>query len=354
LEDDMEQNVEVSQAHVLFSRADLGCLPSEAGAALRAMHARGWDRLPEPGAGQTRDRWRALAAVGAWDLSLVKLYEGHTDALAILAETGNQYDVPAGLGGVWAAEAPGARVISHGNNGKTGARTVRLNGRKAWCSGGDCLDWALVTVWENDATPLLACVWLEQPGVIVTTEGWHAVGMSGVKSGDVLFEGADGVLVGGPGAYLDRPGFWHGGAGVAACWYGAAEAIAQRLHLSLTAARAQGTAALDPYKLAHLGAVDVALSQARALLIETAQAIDDAPEDSAQQAVMRVRAACEAAATITIHETGRALGAAPYCKDARFARMIADLPVFLRQSHAEKDLAAVAACALDEVSPWSL
>ncbi|MCF4998572.1 acyl-CoA dehydrogenase, partial [Pseudomonas syringae] len=30
-----------------------------------------------------------------------------------------------------------------------------------------------------------------------------------------------------------------------------------------------------------------------------------------------------------------------YCKDRHFARLIADLPVFLRQSHAERDLAAL-------------
>jgi hypothetical protein len=38
---------------------------------------------------------------------------------------------------------------------------------------------------------------------------------------------------------------------------------------------------------------------------------------------------------------GHALGASPYCKDAHFAQLAADLPVFLRQSHAERDLAAL-------------
>ena len=39
-----------------------------------------------------------------------------------------------------------------------------------------------------------------------------------------------------------------------------------------------------------------------------------------------------------IHHAGRALGATPYCRDQHFARLMADLPVFLRQSHAERDL----------------
>ena len=35
------------------------------------------DQLPMPAAGATLERWRALAAVAQFDLSLTKLYEGH-------------------------------------------------------------------------------------------------------------------------------------------------------------------------------------------------------------------------------------------------------------------------------------
>jgi hypothetical protein len=42
------------------------------------------------------------------------------------------------------------------------------------------------------------------------------------------------------------------------------------------------------------------------------------------------------------------------CRNARFARALADLPVFLRQSHAERDLAALgelsAAAGADEAA----
>jgi hypothetical protein len=46
------------------------------------------------------------------------------------------------------------------------------------------------------------------------------------------------------------------------------------------------------------------------------------------------------------------LGAGPYCKDRQFARLIADLPVFLRQSHAERDLAALGRQVIN--GTWSL
>jgi hypothetical protein len=39
-----------------------------------------------PGNGATLQRWQCTALVAGYDLALLKLYEGHTDALAILAE----------------------------------------------------------------------------------------------------------------------------------------------------------------------------------------------------------------------------------------------------------------------------
>ncbi len=56
------------------------------GRALEALQAEGLDRLPLPGSGQTLERFRRLAEVAAHDVRLCKLFEGHTDALAIMAE----------------------------------------------------------------------------------------------------------------------------------------------------------------------------------------------------------------------------------------------------------------------------
>lgn len=97
---------------------------------LQILNQRGLDRLPLPGQGQTLDRWRALAQVAHHDLGLVKLYEGHTDALAILSEL-EGYAPPESLWGVWAAEPPDARLlVRYSADG-----VVTLHGRKSWCSG---------------------------------------------------------------------------------------------------------------------------------------------------------------------------------------------------------------------------
>ena len=290
---------------------------------------RGLDDLPMPGGGQTLLRWQSLAAVGGIDLALLKLYEGHTDALAILHELSSAPFAETGIWGVWAAEPPSARVTVSQRNGDE----VRLDGRKAWCSGAQQIDYALITAWTADDQPQLVAVRLDQPGVSIDAQAWQAVGMATTASVDVHFDNAVGHCVGAPEAYLSRPGFWQGGAGIAAAWYGAAVSIARSLHRQ----RQQGRP--DQHADAHLGAVDAALYGASAALRACAQWIDANPDADARLPVQRVRAHVEMAVEQVCRHVGRALGATPFCRDPHFARLAVDLPVFIRQSHAERDLA---------------
>jgi hypothetical protein len=74
--------------------------------ALAQLIEAGLDRLPLPGAGRTLERWRLLAEVAAHDLSLVKLFEGHCDALAIQTELGAPAPPAGSRWGTWCAEPP--------------------------------------------------------------------------------------------------------------------------------------------------------------------------------------------------------------------------------------------------------
>lgn len=293
--------------------------------------------LPLPGSGATLVRWQWLAEVGADDLVLARLAEAHADALAILTElaapelhrTGQTW-------GVWAAEPPSARLEAR----RAGDGWV-LSGHKAWCSGAQVLDRALVTAHAGGERRLFA-VDLDrscpEPG------SWHAVGMAASGSITVRLDDVPAAPVGGPGGYLDRPGFWHGGAGVAACWYGGALGAARSL---LAAARADPRPP-DPHLLAHLGAVDALVAGSAAHLAVAAAEIDADPTGpGAQQRAVRLRARIEAAATEILDRVGRALGAGPLCLDPVIARRAADLPVYLRQSHAERDLAGLGALTLE-------
>lgn len=295
---------------------------------LQAMQADHLDLLPLPGQGQTLKRWQTLARVAGCDLTLAKLYEGHTDALAILAECGAAHHAQDGIWGVWAAEPPDARArIVERHDGQ-----VRLQGRKAWCSGALQIDRALITAWENDQ-PQLVAIELSHPSQRIQADQWQAVGMATTTSVSIEFDDTPGLAIGLPGQYLARPGFWHGGAGIAACWYGAAEALADYLREHCRMPR------LDPHADAHLGAVDAALYGARAALRECAAWIDLQPHADASFEVRRARAQVEQAVEQVIRHVGRALGATPFCRSSHFARLSADLPVYLRQSHAERDLA---------------
>lgn len=317
---------------------------AEPGAALRRLIAAGLDHLPLPGQGATLERWRALAAVGAHDLSLAKLFEGHTDALAILHEAGVAPDDPGNAWGTWCAEPPDARVrIEQARDG-----VFVLNGRKAWCSGAQDVTHAVVSCWNPDDEAMLAWVDLRQSGVTMTGEAWQAVGMRGSASIDVCFDGVAAQPLGGPGFYVRRAGFWHGGAGVAACWFGAATALAEALARAMRARP-------DAHRLAQLGEVTVALQGSAALMRETAAAIDGAPDADAMAAALSVRLSVDATCGTVLAAVGRALGPGPMCKDADMARRFADLPVFIRQSHAERDLETLGRLVAEgEGRPWTL
>ncbi|WP_449433027.1 acyl-CoA dehydrogenase [Pseudomonas putida] len=298
---------------------------------MQALLADHLDLLPLPGQGHTLQRWQTLARVAGCDLALAKLYEGHTDALAILRECGASHLVAEGIWGVWAAEPPDARTRIASRDGAQ----VSLTGRKAWCSGALQIDRALITAWAEDDQPQLVAIELSHPSQRLQVDHWQAVGMATTTSVEIEFDDAPGIAVGRPGQYLSRPGFWHGGAGIAACWYGAAEALADYLREHCRKPRP------DPHADAHLGAVDAALFGARAALRECARWIDRQPSVDASFEVRRVRAQVEQAVEQVIQHVGRALGATPFCRSSHFARLSADLPVFLRQSHAERDLAAL-------------
>ena len=335
---------------------------------LRALINTGRADLPLPGRGRTLERWSALAAIAAQDLSLVKLFEGHTDAMAILAEAGeaaahgSRSEAPAY--GMWAAEPPGARVLFR----PTADGRVTLTGTKAWCSGAAALDRALLTVWPDAAAnggsdgsqregPWLADVDLRQPGVTIDDARWKAVGMADSASASVGLEAPPARLVGRAGFYLSRPGFWHGGIGIAACWHGAACAVAQALHARARAAGAGAAGNADPgwHRALALGEVDRLLSANAALLREAAAWVDRHPDRDARAWALRTRAASDECAQQVLRAATRAMGAGPLCHDEGFARLAADLPVFIRQSHGDRDLVALGHELLQQAgTTWTL
>ncbi|KMO76926.1 acyl-CoA dehydrogenase family protein [Mycolicibacterium chlorophenolicum] len=286
--------------------------------------------LPLPGRGSTALRWQRLAAMAEVDVTAGRLAEAHADAVAILAELGGPRPEPGQWWGVWAAEAGDAVLSARDDDG-----AVRLSGTKVWCSGAALCSHALVTAQLPSGERGLFAVDLGAPGVRPLPSTWRNAGMADSDTRSVHFEDAPAVVVGEPGEYLTRPGFWQGGAGVAACWLGGARAVAAPLYARAAADKA------DAHALAHLGAVDAALACAEATLTAVAGDVDADPENRSGRAELlarRARAVVETAVDEAISRTGRALGPAPLCLDPEHARRVADLSVYVRQSHAERDL----------------
>lgn len=301
-----------------------------AAAAFVALVDSGWT-LPLPGAGATARRWTALADLGAAGLPVARLAEGHADAHAVLTELGGPVPGPGRRLGVWAAEPPDARVSARRAGGGW-----RLAGRKAWCSGARTVTDALVTAHADDG-PRLFLADLTAGGVRADPTVWAGPGMVASDTGDVHFDDVPAVAVGQPGAYVDRPGFWHGGIGVAAVWAGGARGVAARLR-AVVASRGA-----DPLLAAALGTVDVALHAAGAVLRDAAREVDaDAGDRAAARLLaLRVRALVARSVDDVVATVGRALGAGPLAHDGEHAQRVADLAVYVRQHHGERDLAAL-------------
>ncbi len=282
------------------------------------------DQLPRPGAGGTLARWTVLAEIAAEDLSLARLAEGHADAIAILVEL-DRADLLATCGGgrlgVWAADPGGLRAELTGQG-------WRLTGTKGWCSGSLGLDHALVTATAVDG-PRLFVISTDDPAVVAQPGSWEPMGMAPTRSETLDFHGLDlpsAHAIGPPNAYVDRPGFGHGGAGVAACWWGGAAGVADGLHRVL--------AEKDSDELATAFGASIAdLEAAWSALAVVAQAVDEQSEDAglALRIAGRVRLIVEGAARRVLERTVEALGASGLCHDPQHATRVADLTVYLSQ-----------------------
>lgn len=311
---------------------DLRAAVDKAGDDVRAgLHiAADFGRLfPAPGSGETAARWRLLALAAQTDLSAARILEAHTDALAILGEAGEQ--PPDGTWGVFAAERGDVRLDAY----EDGESAV-LVGTKPWCSLAGSLDHALVTAHSGGGRRLYAVDLRHSSVTADSPASWVARGLANITSAPVLFDTTPARAVGAEGWYLQRPGFAWGGIGVAACWYGGALGL-QRTLREISGARDGELARL------HVGTVDALLHGAGATLDQAAASIDagHAAGTAGEILALRVRAVVADAVERTLRQVGHALGPGPLAFDERHARRVADLELYVRQHHAERDLAAL-------------
>ena len=292
--------------------------------------------LPAPGGGDTTGRWRTLAAWGRDDLPSARLAEGHTDALAVLGEAGARPHAGAAYG-VWAARSGGSGAELRGG---------RLEGTVRFCSGAHLLDRALVVAAAPDGSRMID-VDLTTPSVRAVHGTWRAAGLEASDSEDIELDGVavdPGSVIGPPGFYTDRPGFWWGGGGVAAVWLGGAAGVLDDLLAAL------GDDEPDPHTLAAVGTLHTSVTATDALLTRLAAAIDADPTHDHRDDVWTARDAAERTARAVVDIGPEAAGVAALSRRVGFAGRIADLQIFVRQHHGGRDRAALGRAVLDRAA----
>lgn len=299
------------------------------------------ERIPHPAGGEdayanTLIRWQILAYVASIDLTIAKWFESHLDALTILHEVGAatttqkaSQDSMSGLWAVWAADGP---ILEFEPN--KDSQAGKVNGTKAWCSGARFVDYGLMTYRDAQGRSQLLIVDMRQDGIVIDDSSWQAVGMQATDTAAIAFTDVTAMQVGAADAYLERAGFWHGAAGVAACWYGATTALAQYLITSYQQKP-------NHYKAMYLGQINTALFGTQQCFYHVAELMASQPQSHHELAIRALRASTEQSARQVLEDIGQALGAAPFCTNAHFARLAADLPVFIRQSHGAFDLQTI-------------
>jgi len=91
-------------------------------------------------------------------------------------------------------------------------------------------------------------------------------------------------------------------------------------------------------------AAHAAVEGARAMAMAVAGAIDTAPgmpKEEAARLAYSARHVADVTAGAVIDHASRALGPAPAAQDSVISQRMADLAIYVRQSHAERDLAAL-------------
>jgi hypothetical protein len=296
--------------------------------------------MPLPGAGQTPLRLARFMDLGRQNLGLARLAEAHWDAVAILAEAGRKPRKDAAYG-VWASEIPGQCVALTPVNG-----FFTMSGTKRFCSGAGIVDCALVTVAKPE--PLLVEIDLRTVGdwIQFDESDWKTAAFIETHTATATFSSVpvcSTQIIGGRDWYINRLGFWLGACGPAACWAGGAEALVDY---------AMSQSRHDPHTLAHLGALYANRWALRSCLESAGREIDEKANTPEQSRILAlsVRHLIEQFSSDVLRRLTRAYGPHPLVFDETVSRTYRELDLYLRQSHAERDLESLGQQVMDEHS----
>jgi alkylation response protein AidB-like acyl-CoA dehydrogenase len=273
-----------------------------------------------------------LRILGAADLSLARLFEGHVNAITLVMRYGSLPQIEqlaanvrrGDLTGVWGAEdETGLNRSPHGDG-------WRLEGRKILASGAGFVRRPLVTL-TTPSGPIMYLLDLAGDGR-VDLGGWRALGMRATATGTVdltgLTVGASNQI-GEPGDYLRQPAFSGGAWRFCAAHLGAIERLTE-LYRAQLRARGRGE---DPYQLQRLGQCAAACGTALFWIEEAARRVADESQEPAGVVAFAnlTRMVTERAALDVMEHVQRGVGLTAFVRPNPIERICRDLATYLRQ-----------------------
>ena len=264
-----------------------------------------------------------LLALGRTDVPMARLTEGHVDALRILDQAGTK-PMPGAAYGVWASRSRATGISARRN----GDRWV-LDGTLKFASGAGVVDRALVPVWPSpDVHELLD---LEVRDWTFDTEAWRTRAMEQSRSHQVTLTGlvTDAIEVGPPDFYLDRPGFFPGGVGVAAVWVGGAARVCDLLALAVPRR--------TPAQATRFGRLRTHLATAAAIVREASLRLMGTPDEQLRAVSTLARAGVAHAVRELLADARTLAGPAGLAFDEDLTRTVDDLAMFVAQQNEDGD-----------------
>ncbi len=296
-----------------------------------------------------------LARVGAANLPVGRLWEGHVNALHLarvlgdprIAEEIEALVENGALLGVWGAD--GAMPVVPSPDGKT------LTGSKKFASGLGTVTHSAVTV-SSGPDVRLGLVDVRDPAR-ADASSWRMRGMRATASGTFDLEGVamDDILwLGGPGDYLKEPHFVGGVWRIAALQIGGALGL-----MEATAAELRARGRIDaPAQMSRLAEVSIRALGASALVTRAARAAAPRAPQSPEEAATLSAAArllTEETALDAIRAAEQCLGLAHFEDGSVTGRKARDLAVYLRQAARDAFQTRVGEAFLkEEGGPWTL
>ncbi len=340
-----------------------GCFPEQE---FKWMAAEGLLSITNPDAlldfnkSKTATLLQLLKKTGSANLSVGRIYEGHINALLLIALYGNpiqkktwfkEAEKEQKLFGVWNTQAEnGVRIHDLGDG------YYRLEGSKTFCSGSGWINRPLVTgeLVSPDKRGWQMCIIPTEKVKPILTDSsfWQPLGMRASASFKMDFTGIEiqeKDLLGEPDSYYREPFFSGGSVRFAAVQLGGATAIfaeAQRFLRMMNRLD-------DPFQRARMAEMAYLIESGNLWLNEAGKKADQwisentSPEKIIAHAGL-LRTFTEEICTRVMHLAGQCVGARGLMRTDAFERIYRDLTLYLKQPGPDATLTQIGGYVLNQ------